>query len=108
MVAKNLRGLVFGIVKFATITFPTKYFALFFYSGVTCCKVGNTLIYNSLKNKTNVTKGEFCNIGKDIFSGKRANFGAFCLHNCTSTTCYRKNLWGMIKNCLILFFSASF
>lgn len=35
MVAKNLRGLVFGIVKFATIYFPTKYFSMFFYARVT-------------------------------------------------------------------------
>ena len=35
MVAKNLRGLVFGIVKFATIYFPTKYISKFFYAHVT-------------------------------------------------------------------------
>lgn len=50
MVAKKLRGLVFGIVKFATITFPTKYFALFFYSGVTSYKLCNLLMYSTLKN----------------------------------------------------------
>lgn len=50
MVAKNLRGLVFGIVKFAIITSSTKYFKMFFKRCVTSYELCNLLMYSTLKN----------------------------------------------------------
>lgn len=61
MVAKNLRGLVFGIVKFATIYFPTKYFSMFFYARVTSYKMNKILCVRMLLCHKSSCKTFFCN-----------------------------------------------
>lgn len=62
MVAKKLRSLVFGIVKFEIITFPAKFISMFFKRGVTSCKLCNLLMYSTLQNQNKVLKPAFCNI----------------------------------------------